>query len=118
MSEARFAKRARLLKAIEFRHVFDKPIKSSDRFFTVLARPNPLERARLGLAVSKRHARHAVTRNRIKRVIRESFRTTGSIAEVDYVVMITAKGASASNAELFDSLQRHWRTIRSRCERS
>lgn len=118
MSEARLRKRARLLKAVEFRRVFDKPVKSSDKFFTVLARVNDVRHPRLGLAISKRNARHAVTRNRIKRVVRESFRLSALIDSVDVVVMITANGARAENAMLFRSLDRHWQTIRDKCERS
>lgn len=118
MSSARLRKRARLLKAIEFRRVFDEPIKSSDRFFTVLARQNAQGSPRLGLAISKKNARHAVTRNRIKRLIRESFRTSNDTLYNDYVVMVTAAGAKAGNEQLTESLDKHWQKIRSRCERS
>mgnify|MGYP001570984818 FL=1 len=74
MRRARLQKRARLLKATEFNRVFDKAVRTSDQYFTVLARPNDLEFPRLGLAISKKKARLAVTRNRLKRIIRESFR--------------------------------------------
>lgn len=40
----------------------------------VLARKNDLGHARLGFAISKKNAKLAVSRNRIKRVVRESFR--------------------------------------------
>ena len=42
---------------------------------TVLATPNQLQHPRLGLAISRKVARSAVGRNRIKRVVRESYRT-------------------------------------------
>lgn len=39
-----------------------------------IAQPNGLAGARLGLIIAKRFAAHSVTRNAIKRVIREAFR--------------------------------------------
>ena len=118
MSGARLQKRARLLKAADFKRVFDRPIKSSDRYFTVLARENTATNPRLGLAISKRNARLAVTRNRIKRIVRESFRQSPGERNLDYVVMITAAGAKAENGVLFDSLRNHWQKIKLRCEKS
>ena len=72
--QARFPKRARLLKPAEFSRVFKKAHRSSDRQLTILAAPNDLDYPRLGLAISKKHAKRAVDRNRIKRIVRESFR--------------------------------------------
>jgi len=118
MSRARLQKRARLLNAADYGRVFDKPVKSSDRFFTVLARQNDVRNPRLGLAISKRNARHAVTRNRIKRIVRESFRRSSFAGNNDFVVMVTAAGARADNQNLFQSLDKHWQTIQSRCEHS
>ena len=118
MTQARLQKRARLCKAAEFRHVFDQPLRSRDRYFTVLARANAKPFPRLGLAISKKHARRAVERNRIKRIVRESFRQQGTLPAVDVVVMTTPRGKSATNRQLFDSLQQHWQHINRLCESS
>ncbi len=119
MTQARFQKCARLLKAEEFSRVFDRPLRSRDRFFIVLARDNANAAPRLGLAISKKHARRAVSRNRIKRIIRESFRRHRvNLANADYVVMATAQADKASNRQLFSSLQRHWHNIRQQCAAS
>ena len=57
--------------------------------FTLLHRQNGVGYPRLGLVVAKRHARRAVDRNAIKRMIRESFRTRKSRLEAsDYVVIL------------------------------
>lgn len=45
------------------------------RHFTLFARPNGLDRARIGIIVSSRIARRAVDRNRAKRLVREAFRS-------------------------------------------
>ena len=121
MSGARLQKRARLLKAAEFKRVFDRPVKSGDRYFTLLARkrePGIVTSARLGLAISRRNARLAVTRNRIKRVVRESFRHQEFDQAIDCVVMVTAAGARADNRTLSRSLDQHWQNIKSRCAKS
>jgi RNase P protein component len=79
------------------------------------------------LAVSRRVDKRATVRNRIKRVIRESFRqhflsrkAVGSHADphsragitgeagVDFVVIPRAEAARSSNARLFRSLEAHW----------
>ena len=68
--------------------------------------------ARLGLAVSKKNCRRAVGRNRLKRIIRESFRRHKEMLEgLDIVVLNQAATHRADNKKLFDSLHRHW----SRC---
>jgi ribonuclease P protein component len=111
-------KHTRLLKAAEFDRVFKKSVRSSDRFFTVLARPNEMDQPRLGLVISKRKTRLAVNRNRLKRIIRENFRLSGEHYSVDYVVLASQHGASASNTELFKSLDGHWKKIKKKCENS
>jgi ribonuclease P protein component len=80
--------------------------------FTVLYRPNGGDQPRLGLAISKKHCRQATSRNRLKRVIRESFRHHREvIGGLDVVVMNQPGTAVAGNAALFESLDRHWQRI-------
>jgi ribonuclease P protein component len=74
--------------------------------------------ARLGMAVSRRTARSAVVRNRIKRVVRESFRHgCGRLPSADIVVISRPPAAEASNNTLTRSLEGHWRRLRSRRQR-
>lgn len=78
--------------------------------FTVLYRQNGRRQARLGLAISSKQCRGAVRRNRLKRLVRESFRMHQSeLRGLDVVVMNRAPASRASNKALFDSLHRHWR---------
>lgn len=71
----------------------------------------PLDQPRLGLAISKKHARRAVDRNRIKRIAREAFRVRRrSLAAVDIVVLSRAGIAAADSRELrleLDQLLEH-----------
>ena len=77
--------------------------------FTVLYRQNGDGEPRLGLAISRKHCRGAVARNRLKRVVRESFRqASDKLGGLDIVVMNHPPAARASNKALFDSLRKHW----------
>ncbi|MDS4019108.1 MAG: ribonuclease P protein component [Candidatus Competibacter sp.] len=99
-----------------FAGVFAQPVKSSDRYFTVLVRANDLPYPRLGLAISRKVAKSAVARNRLKRIARESFRHhRQQLAGLDCVVMGRAGLAEQDNAVLFASLQRHWRRLARPC---
>ncbi|MBT8091287.1 MAG: ribonuclease P protein component [Gammaproteobacteria bacterium] len=109
----RFGKNNRLLDAAAFGRVFQKASRSRDNLFTVLCRRNEAGAARLGLAISKKHCRQATKRNRIKRIIRESFREQQSSLEgLDIVVINQPPAATASNRQVFRSLENHWRRCR------
>jgi ribonuclease P protein component len=110
-----FGKRQRLLNGADFKRVFSRAERSSDRYFTVLMRLNDAGEARLGLAIAKKQVRRAVDRNRIKRVVRESFRHhQQELASMDCVVMARRDTSAAANEELLASLQQHWRRLMKR----
>ena len=118
MPRACLPKHAKLLKAADYKYVFDKAARSSDRYFTVLARPNKLNQPRLGMAFSKKRVKLAVDRNCLKRIARESFRLFISEPDqisVDYVVLAGSKCTTASNQQLFHSLQQHWQQLIRKC---
>ena len=115
-SGAHFPRRARMVGQPVFAWVFAEPAKSSDRYFTVLARSNGLDYPRLGLAISRKVARSAVARNRIKRIVRESFRHhQPQLGGLDWVVMGRAGLTVQENAVLFAALQRHWQRLARSC---
>ena len=85
--------------------------------FTVLCKANQAGTARLGLAISKKHCRRAAARNRIKRIIRESFRHRSAELEgLDIVVMNAPNTERATNRELFASLDKHWQRCLTKSE--
>jgi ribonuclease P protein component len=110
----RFGKAHRLPDAAAFSRVFADARRSRDRLFTVLSRRNGSETARLGLAIAKKHVKHATQRNRIRRIVRESFRRHRStLAGLDLVVLAQSATPDADNDKLFDSLSKHWQNTRS-----
>lgn len=116
ITAARFDKRARLLKADEFTQVFRKAHRSRDQYFTVLAKSKTVGQAKLGLAISKKKVKKAVSRNRLKRIIRESFRLSQKkLVCADYVVMAQQGCEKSSNKQLFISLTNHWKKITEKC---
>lgn len=112
MSTGRFARQNRLLTPAQFKHVFAHAKKLSDRYITILVRPNQLPYSRLGLAIAKRNIKTAVARNRIKRIVRESFRLhQDEILGWDIVVMAKPVASVAENPQLFQSLETQWKKL-------
>ena len=93
-----------------------------DAGFRILARENSLDHCRIGLAVSRRACPRATGRNRLKRLIRESFRThqqrIADVTPVDLVIMPRAAAAALGNDEVRHALGRLWAQLASRLERA
>ena len=101
----------------DFQQVFSENKKSADSLLVVLARPNGRSQSRLGLAIAKKYTASAVQRNRIKRLIRESFRQHLPFrVAIDTVVMNRAGIASKDNNQVFQSLHKHWNRIDDKLE--
>jgi ribonuclease P protein component len=67
---------------------------------------------RIGFAIAKKRIPGAVGRNRLRRLARESFRSHAyELPSVDIVLLAQPAAAHANNAELFRSLEKHWRRI-------
>lgn len=117
-ASARYPRTHRLLSAAHFQRVFKQnKTKASDRYLTVLAAPNQLNIPRLGTAISIKSAGNAVHRNRIKRLVRESFRLHQTVLSgSDYVVLARPGIAKQSNQRLLDALEKHWRTLTSHAD--
>jgi ribonuclease P protein component len=75
MSDHRFPKRMRLLRASEFEWVFNARNSASDAWIVLYGAASETGRPRIGLTVSRRVG-DAVQRNRWKRLLREAFRLT------------------------------------------
>lgn len=114
-----FKRQQRLLTAKDFKQVFQSPYKLADRYFTVLSRFNGQANARLGLAIAKKQVKKAVSRNRIKRLVRESFRHHQHlIFGLDCVVLARQGVGQVDNSTLFRSLAAHWQQLAQRCKNS
>ncbi|MGX3020874.1 ribonuclease P protein component [Ursidibacter sp. B-7004-1] len=104
-----FSRELRLLAPVQFKAVFEQPFRASTPQLTLLARENSLENPRLGLTVAKKHLKRAHDRNRIKRIVRESFRLKQQqLPCYDFVFVAKAGIGKLSNAELFEILEKLW----------
>jgi ribonuclease P protein component len=95
-----FSRDDRLRKRTEFEECYSSGVRVSGRHFLVflLARPGA-EKPRIGISVSKRVG-DAVTRNRVKRRIRELFRRTRPARAIEVVVNARPSAGSAPFGEL------------------
>ncbi|HET8764745.1 MAG TPA: ribonuclease P protein component [Rhodanobacter sp.] len=109
MRAAGLPRATRLRQASEFQALRTSSGRLGGRCFHLRYRPNGLPHARLGLAISKRVSKLAVERNRLKRLLRESFRhaRTG-LPAVDIVVMARNEAAGRPNAELRADAEALW----------
>jgi ribonuclease P protein component len=95
-----FPRAARLLTKA-FDEVFRAGQSAGSHFFRVLVRPSPSSAARLGITVPKRVMKHAHDRNRIKRLVRETFRQQrAALPAIDLVVLARGTIAAADNAAI------------------
>jgi ribonuclease P protein component len=98
-----FARVRRIVKTDEFSSVFRLRPTFKTAHFVLYTRPITLPHARLGVVAAKRFAPRAVTRNTIKRITRELFRTT-PLPAVDCIVRLSrpvnTKAGPATNAAL------------------
>lgn len=108
-----FNKADRLLNSHDFSSVFDDaPFRASHSQFLILSRPNSLDYPRLGLIISKKNSRLAVNRNRIKRLIRESFRfKQHNLPSIDAIVLARRGTETLNNSEIFGILEDLWKRV-------
>ncbi|HNT88956.1 MAG TPA: ribonuclease P protein component [Candidatus Hydrogenedentes bacterium] len=102
-----FPHQARLTTKRDFDAVFRDGRKVADRAFVCYVARREGRQCRLGVAVSRRVGR-AVVRNRIKRCIREYFRTHAPefVAAHDVVVVVRPEAAPYRYAQCADALDR------------
>ncbi len=108
--------RAQRLRApSEFKHVYQsKQWGGSDYFtFNVLAHElGEGSASRLGVTVSKKVAKQAVARNRIKRQVKEFYRHhCESLLAADLVITAKPSCAKASDTQRQQSLEQLWQKI-------
>jgi ribonuclease P protein component len=112
---AGFARATRLTRPVDYRRVFASADRSSGRALTLLVAANTLGRPRLGMAVSRKAVARAVDRNRIKRVIRETFRSRqADLGGWDIVVLARAGAAKIARRALRAELEEHWNRLKRR----
>jgi ribonuclease P protein component len=109
----------RLRRKSEFEAVYARGRRFGDSFFAVVTCANEAAGPRLGLAVAAKTAGNSVQRNRIRRIVRESFRLRQhDIPSVDLVVSARARVRGAASGELRASLDALWNRVIEQCASS
>jgi ribonuclease P protein component len=98
-------RRERLRKRHEFDAAFREGKRAGDQLLGLRIRENGLPLTRAGFICGKAVG-NAVTRNLVKRRLREAFRTAGAGAGVDCVWIARPAAAQASFQELRTSMRR------------
>lgn len=107
-----FPQQLRLRNENDFKRLFHCAKRISCNNIALVSHNNNLGHPRLGVSIAKRNVRTAVVRNRIKRVIRESFRLHQHyLDELDMIVIVYKCSQGYSNAQLFTDLDELWRRL-------
>jgi ribonuclease P protein component len=120
MSIEAFPSALRLTNSAQYKAVFDQsdfriPISP----LLLLARQNQLDQPRIGLILSKKNIPLAVQRNRVKRLLRESFRRhQKDVTGLDIIILARRGLGSLDNKAVFDISATLWETLAAQRDRS
>lgn len=111
-----FSRKRRLIKKSDYDNVFQGANKVATAHFILFFRRNTLGYSRLGLALSRKKIAKAHDRNRIKRLLRESFRYD-VLPSVDIVVLAKQDASKVNHKVLLGQLSLAWEKIRQYSEK-
>jgi ribonuclease P protein component len=115
----RFGAELRLRSKLQFDAIYAGGRRIDDRFFGLRVISNGLQHPRIGLAVAIKTAGNAVMRNRVRRLVRESFRLAqNDLPAVDIVVAAKFATREAPLPTLRASLAALWQRVASTCASS
>ncbi|GAA5166227.1 ribonuclease P protein component [Viridibacterium curvum] len=100
-----FPAERRVRKTDEYSSVFTFRRSIRGRYFVLHFMPNKLAMARLGLVMSRKMAKRAVTRNLLKRLAREHFRhIADTLPSHDLALRLAQKTDAATRTELREDI--------------
>ena len=90
--DGKLRKREHILKSADFRRVYKLGRWAKKNSIVLYCLANDLPYSRIGFSISSKYVKNAVSRNRIRRVIREAYRTNKAIFKngIDMVVVVKA----------------------------
>ena len=104
-SDLSFPKSHRLVKGHEFRYMRENSQSIPGKYIILCYAPAPDDQRKLGIVVSKKFHKHAVKRNRAKRIIREAYRHLQDKLPNNWFVIISrARLAGKSSIEVQEEL--------------
>jgi len=96
-----FTQQQRLRSKKHFQEVFSHRKRWYGDFFILYHKPNQLDHGRVGIVASKRNTKLSVQRNRLKRILRESFRHhQDSLRGLDLVFVVNREAKLATQDQL------------------
>lgn len=108
-----FSRQARLTSRHDFQVVFEKPKKVTRPHWQVLYIKNTLSHPRLGIIISKKFVKHAVARNRLRRLVRESFRQQlADMPAVDIVFLARRGFSQLDNHVIREQVDKVWQSLK------
>jgi ribonuclease P protein component len=108
----RFQRSQRLCRPAQFQAAYAQGRRFGNELFTATVRVNEgSAAARLGLSIAARSVGNAVSRNRLRRQIRESFRLQQGLPPVDIVIGARSAARAAPTRALREALERLWKQI-------
>ena len=116
---ATFSRAMKVNNPKDYARVFRDCKRISGGGLTILSAKNTVGYPRLGMAIAKKHLKLAVHRNRLKRIIRESFRRKkAAFADVDIIVLTRADITKCESSQIWEALDKHWITVVRQWEKS
>jgi ribonuclease P protein component len=104
-----FSRKKRLVTKAEYDSVFNQAKKVNQTHLLALYKKNTIHSPRLGVIVSKKNAKHAVTRNQVKRIVRESFRVRqDQFSGIDIIVLARKSCSTLNKIELREAIDQLW----------
>jgi ribonuclease P protein component len=108
-----FSRKLRLTTKADFQAVFDDAKKVNQKYLLALFKKNTKTHPRVGIMISKKNVHDASDRNRIRRIIRESFRhQQEKLKGFDIIVMGRSQCGTIENPKLKEMIQLIWEKIR------
>ncbi|MDX1901600.1 MAG: ribonuclease P protein component [Gammaproteobacteria bacterium] len=112
ISSNRFTRYQRLSAKADFKNIFSQPQKTAEKNLLALWKTNTYPLSRIGIVVGKKVSRSAVVRNRIKRVVRESYRLSNVRQHhIDIVVIARHDCGHLNRLELRKEINNLWKRL-------